>query len=38
MDTDSFIMHVETDDFCSDISNDVNKWFDTRNYSKDKKR
>ena len=35
MDTDSFIMHVETDDFYSDISNDVNKWFDTRNYSKD---
>ena len=35
MDTDSFIMYVETDDFDSDISNDVNKWFDTSNYSKD---
>ena len=35
MDTDSFIMYVETDDFYSDISNDVNKWFDTSNYSKD---
>ena len=35
MDTDSFIMYVETDDFYSDISNDVNKCFDTSNYSKD---
>ena len=35
MDTDSFIIYVETDDFYSDISNDVNKWFDTSNYSKD---
>ena len=34
-DTDSLIMDVETDDFYSDISNDVNKWFDTSNYSKD---
>ena len=25
MDTDNFIIYVETDDFCSDISNDVNK-------------
>ena len=35
MDTDSFITYVETDDFHQDISNDVNKWFDTSNYSKD---
>ena len=35
MDTDSFIMYVETDDFYSDISSDVNKWLDTSNYSKD---
>ena len=35
MDTDSFIIYVETDDVCKDISNDVNKWFDTSNYSKD---
>ena len=33
--TDSLIIYVETDDFCSDISNDVNEWFDTSNYSKD---
>ena len=37
-DTDSLIMYVETDDFYSDISNDVNKWFDTSNYSKDNNR
>ena len=35
MDTDSFIIYVETEDFYKDISNDVNKWFDTSNYSKD---
>ena len=35
MDTDSFIIYVETDDFYKDISSDVNKWFDTSNYSKD---
>ena len=33
-DTDSF-MYLETDYFYSDISNGVNKWFDTSNYSKD---
>ena len=35
MDSDSFIIYVETGDFYKDISNDVNKWFDTSNYSKD---
>ena len=35
MDTDSFIVYVETDDFYKDISNDINKWFDTSNYGKD---
>ena len=34
-DTDSLIMYVKADDFYRDISNDVNKWFDTSNYSKD---
>ena len=33
MDTDSFVMHVNTDDFYHDISNDVNLLFDTSNYS-----
>ena len=31
-DTDSFIMHIKTDDFYKDINNDVDKWFDTSNY------
>ena len=35
MDTNSFIIYDETEDFYKDISNDVDKWFDTSNYSKD---
>ena len=31
-DTDSFIMHIKTDDFYKDISADVDKWFDTSNF------
>ena len=34
MDTNSFIIYVETDDFYKDISNDIDKWFDTSSYSK----
>ena len=34
METDSFIIDVETDDFYKDISNDVEKWFDTSGYDK----
>ena len=26
MDTDSFILQIQTDDFFEDINNDVNKW------------
>ena len=33
-DTDSFIMHIKTDDFYKDISVDVDKWFDTSNFNK----
>ena len=33
MDTDSFILDIKTDKFYKDISNDVNQWFDTSNYS-----
>ena len=29
MDTDSFIIHIETEDFYKDISSDDSKWFDT---------
>ena len=32
MNTDSFIMHIKTDDFYEDIANDVEKRFDTSNY------
>ena len=32
MDTDSFIMHIKTEDFYKDIPNDVEKRFDTSNY------
>ena len=28
-DTDSFVILIETDDFFEDISNDVERWFDT---------
>ena len=34
MDTDSFIFHVETEDFYKDICNDVDNRFDTSAYSK----
>ena len=37
-DTDSFIIHIITKDFFEDISNDVEKWFDTFNYDKNDKR
>ena len=37
-DTDSFIMHVVSDDFYKDISGDVNKWFDTSNFNKNDNR
>ena len=33
-DTDSFIICIKTEDFFEDISNDVEKWFDTSNYDK----
>ena len=32
MDADSFIMNIKTEDFYKDISNDVEKRFDTSNY------
>ena len=37
-DTDSFIIHIITEDFFEAISNDVEKWFDTSNYDKNDKR
>ena len=38
MDTDSFILQIQTDYFFNDINNDVNKWFDTSNYDKNDNR
>ena len=32
MDTDSFIIHIKTEDFYKDIANDVEERFDTSNY------
>ena len=32
MDTDSFIINIETQDFYEDIAEDVEKRFDTSNY------
>ena len=32
--TDSFIIYIKTEDFFEDISNNVEKWFDTSNYNK----
>ena len=37
-DTDSFIVHIKTEDVFADINNDVEKWFDTSNYDKNKER
>ena len=37
-DTDSFIMHIKTDDLYKDISVDVDKWFDTSNFNKNDNR
>ena len=36
MDTDSFIMHIKTEDFYKDIANDVEERFDISNYECDR--
>ena len=38
LDTDSFIIHIKTEDFYEDIANDVEKWFDLSNYDENDKR
>ena len=35
MDTDSFVLEIETDDFFKDTKDDLKEWFDTSNYHKD---
>ena len=37
-DTDSFIIYIKTRNFFEDISNDVERWFDTSNYNRNDKR
>ena len=37
-DTDAFIIYIKTEDFFEDISNDVERWFDTSNYNENDKR
>ena len=37
-DTDSCIIYIKTGDFFEDISNDVERWFDTSNYDKKDKK
>ena len=32
MDTDSFVMHIKTNDFYKDIASDIENRFDTSNY------
>ena len=36
IDTDSFIMHIKTEDFYKDIAHDVEKRFDKSNYEIDR--
>ena len=38
MDTDSFVIHITTEDFHEDFADDVEKWFDTSDYDKDDNR
>ena len=38
IDTDSFVIHIKTEDFHEDIADDAEKWFDTSNYTKDDNR
>ena len=37
-DTDSFIINIKTEDFFEDISNDVERWFETSNYDRNDKK
>ena len=37
MDTDSFIIHIITEDFYKDIANHVERWFDTSDFNENDK-
>ena len=36
--TDSFVIHIKNEDLYEDIADDVEKWFEISNYSKDDNR
>ena len=38
MDTNSFVIHIITEDFYKDIANNVERWFDTSNYDENDER
>ena len=38
MDTNSFVVHIITEDVYEDIANDIERWFDTSNYDENDKR
>ena len=38
MDTDTFVIHIKTEDFSEDIADDVEKWFETSRYDEHDKR
>ena len=37
-DTDSFVIHIKTECFFEDISNNIERWFDTSNYDENDER
>ena len=37
-DAGSFVVHIKTEDFFEDISNDTDRWFDTSNSDENNKR
>ena len=38
MDTNSFVVHIITEDVYEDIANDIERWFNTSNYNENDKR
>ena len=38
MNTDSFIIHIKTEDYYGDVADGVEKWFETSNYDVNDKR
>ena len=38
IDTDNFVIYIETKDFYKDIAGDLERWFDTFNYDENDKK